>query len=106
MTEFEPEFLLVKIAHGSSKNNRCAIVKKAEFPPIIRDKPSKKDFKEYMKRNKNVKQSHLKYGDFNFLMYLAQEIDPATAHSIAECVANEEQVQSYIDELVEHKADL
>lgn len=87
VSEFEPEFLLVKIAHGTSKTNKFAIVKKAEFPPIIRDKPSKKDFKEYMKRNKNVKNSYLKYGDFNFLMYLAQEIDPATAHSIAECVA-------------------
>lgn len=59
-----------------------------------------------MKRNKNVKSSYLKYGDFNFLLYLAQEIDPATAHSIAECVVNEQQVQSFIDELVEHKADL
>lgn len=59
-----------------------------------------------MKRNKNVKNSYLKYGDFNFLLYLAQEIDPATVHSIAECVANEQQVQSFIDELVEHKADL
>lgn len=28
-TEFEPEFLLVKIAHGSSKNNKFAIVKKS-----------------------------------------------------------------------------
>lgn len=59
-----------------------------------------------MKRNKNVKNSYLKYGDFNFLMYLAQEIDPATAHSIAECVAEQKQVQDFIDELVEHKADL
>jgi hypothetical protein len=46
-------------------------VKKAEFPPYIRDKPSKKDFKEYMRRNKNVKLSTLRYGDFNFLLYLA-----------------------------------
>lgn len=89
MTEFEPEFLLVKIAHGSSKNNKFAIVKRAEFPPIIRDKPSKKDLKEYMKRNKNIKQSWLKYGDFNLLLYLAQEIDPATAHTIAECIVHE-----------------
>lgn len=86
-TEFEPEFLLVKIAFGSSKNNRCAIVKKSEFPPVVREKPSKKDLKEYMRRNKNIKQSWLKYGDFNLLLYLAQEIDPATAHSIAEAVA-------------------
>ena len=98
--------MLVKIAHGTSKHNRFAIVKKAEFPPIIRDKPGKKDLKEYMKRNKNIKVSALKYGDFNFLLYLAQEIDPATVHSIAECVVNEQQVQGFIDEMVEHRADL
>ena len=91
---------MVKIAHGTSRSNKFAIIKKADFPPIIRDKPSKKELKEYMKRNKNIKQSHLKYGDFNFLLYLAQEIDPATAHSIAECVANEQQVQGFIDDLI------
>jgi hypothetical protein len=51
-----------------------------------KDKPSKKDLKDYMKKNKNIKQSHLKYGDFNLLIYLAQEIDPDTAHTISECV--------------------
>lgn len=59
-----------------------------------------------MKKNKNIKQSWLKYGDFNFLIYLAHEIDPETAHSIAECVAGEHNVQSYIDDLIENKADL
>jgi hypothetical protein len=97
---------LVKIAFGSSKNNKFAIVKKSEFPPIIRDKPTKKDLKEYMRKNKNVKQSCLKYGDFNLLLYLAQEIDPATAHTIAEAVANEKQVTEHIDDIIEHKADL
>ena len=29
VTEFEPEFLLVKISHGSSKNNNFAILKRA-----------------------------------------------------------------------------
>jgi hypothetical protein len=55
---------------------------------VVRDKPTKKDLKEYVRRNKNVKQSNLKYGDFNLLLYLAQEIDPDTAHTIAESVAN------------------
>lgn len=97
VTEFEPEFLLVKIAHGSSKNNKFAIIKKAEFPPIVRDKPSKKELKEYMRRNKNIKQSWLKYGDFNLLLYLAQELDPHTVHMIAESVANEQNVEHFID---------
>ncbi len=59
-----------------------------------------------MRKNKNVKQSNLKYGDFNLLLYLAQEIDPDTAHMIAECVANEKQVSEHIDDIIEHKADL
>lgn len=96
----------MKIAHGTSNHNRFAIIKKAEFPPVIRDKPGKKELKEYMRRNKNIKQSALKYGDFNFLLFLAQEIDPATAHSIAEHVANEQQVQGFIDDMIENKADL
>ena len=106
VTQFEPEFMLVKIAHGSSKTNKFAILKKADFPPIIRDKPEKKHFKQYMRRNKNVKQSYLRYGDFNFLLYLAQEIDPPTAHNIADRVVNELQVEGFIDELIENKADL
>jgi hypothetical protein len=59
-----------------------------------------------MRRHKNVKQSYLRYGDFNLLLYLAQEIDPATAHTIAECVAVEKQVTEHIDDIIEHKADL
>lgn len=97
---------MVKIAFGSSKNNKFAIVKKSDFPSVTRDKPSKKDLKEYVRKNKNVKQSNLKYGDFNLLLYLAQEIDPATAHTIAECVANEKQVSEHVDDIIEHKADL
>ena len=73
---------------------------------MVRGKPSKKDLKEYMKKNKNIKKSSLKYGDFNLLLYLAQEIDPDTAHSIAECVANETQASEHIDDIIEHKADL
>ena len=59
-----------------------------------------------MRKNRNVKQSWLKYGDFNLLLYLSHEIDPQTVHKIAECVANEEQVGDFIDDMVEHKADL
>ena len=100
--------MLDKIAHGTAKNNKFAIIKKAEFPPVMRekDKLTKKDLKEYMKKNKNIKQSCLKYGDFNLLIYLAQEIDTATAHTIAECVLHEEQVSEAVDDIVEHKADL
>jgi len=59
-----------------------------------------------VKKNKNIKKTSLKYGDFNLLLYLAYEIDPDTAHTIAECVVNETQVSEYIDDIIENKADL
>ena len=64
----------MKIAHGASNSNKFAILKKSDFPSFNRDKPSINDFKEYLKRNKH-KPSHIKYGDFNFLLYLADQID-------------------------------
>lgn len=36
--EFEPEFLIVNIAHGSSPDNRFSIVKNADFPAYSRKK--------------------------------------------------------------------
>jgi hypothetical protein len=65
---------LVKIAHGSSSSNKFAILKKSDFPSFNRDKPSRNDIKEYLKRNKH-KPSQIKYGDFNFLLYLADQLD-------------------------------
>jgi hypothetical protein len=46
-------------------------VKKSDFPAINRDKPTRRDLKEYLKTNK-LKPSSIKYGDFNLLMYLAE----------------------------------
>ncbi len=44
-TEFEPEFLLVKIAHGSSRSNKFAYLKTAEFPSLSHGSINKKVFK-------------------------------------------------------------
>lgn len=74
--------MLVKIAHGSSKSNKFAILKKSDFPAINRDKPTRRDLKEYLKTNK-LKPTHIKYGDYNLLMYLAEELDDHTALTIA-----------------------
>lgn len=63
-------------------------MKKSDFPAVNRDKPSKRDLKEYLKTNK-LKPSYIKYGDFNLLMYLAEELDDHTALSIAEIVERE-----------------
>lgn len=42
VTEFEPEFLLVKIAHGSSKSNKFAYLKTSEFPAVNQEGVAKK----------------------------------------------------------------
>ena len=95
----------MKIAHGSSNSNKFSILKKSEFPVLTRDKPSRGDFKEYLKKNKH-KVSHLKYGDFNFLLYLAEMLDVESAVNIADGVQREGTVPEALDELIEHKADL
>lgn len=38
VTEFEPDFLIVSIAHGSSPDNRFSILKNADFPAHGRKK--------------------------------------------------------------------
>ena len=48
-TSFEPEFLLVKIAHGSSNSNKFAILKKAKFPAKNQQGATSRDFQEYLK---------------------------------------------------------
>lgn len=71
VTEFEPEFLLVNIAHGSSPDNRFSILKNADFPARGRKKIDKNDLKAYMQKYK-AKPAYIKYGDFNLLLYLAE----------------------------------
>jgi nuclear protein localization family protein 4 len=64
----------VKIAHGSSNSNKFAILKKAKFPAKHQQGATTKDFKNHLMENKK-KPSHIKYGDFNFLIYLADVLD-------------------------------
>lgn len=64
----------MNIAHGSSPDNRFSIVKNADFPAYSRKKIEKNDLKTYMQKYKQ-KPAYLKYGDFNLLIYLADEFD-------------------------------
>ena len=77
--------MLVKLAHGSSKNNKFAYLKGADFPALNQEGATKKNLKEYLKNNKH-KKPWIKYGDFNLLTYLAECIDLGTAINIANCV--------------------
>ena len=74
VTEFEPEFLLVNIGHGSSPDNRFSVLKNADFPARGRKKIEKGDLKSYLQKYKS-KAASIKYGDFNFLLYLVEEFD-------------------------------
>lgn len=95
----------MKIAHGSSSSNKFAIIKKSKFPAKHQQGATTKDFKNHLMENKK-KPSHIKYGDFNFLIYLADVLDIETAVSIAENVERETPIAEAIDDLIEHKADL
>lgn len=105
VTEFEPEFLLVKIAHGSSRSNKFAFLKGQGFPAKNQDGATKKDLKEYLKVNKH-KASHIKYGEFNLLVYLADIIDIGTAITLANTVPSEDKVPEALDDFVHQFAEL
>lgn len=75
----------MKLAHGSSRSNKFAYLKKADFPAKNQVGATKKDLKEYLKKNQH-KPSYVKYGDFNLLIYLAELMDIQTAISIANSV--------------------
>ena len=105
VTEFEPEFLLVNIGHGTSQDHRFSILKNAEFPARGRKKITVSDLKAYMQRYKS-KPAFTKYGDFNFLLYIAEEFDLETARTLGHAVLKEEKTLQILDEMIEHKAGL
>lgn len=96
---------MVKIAHGSSKSNKFAYLKKADFPAKNQTGVTKKDLKEYLRKNKN-KPSHIKYGDFNLLVYLADLLDVHTALSIANAVKDEGKVDDALDDYVQQTSEV
>lgn len=97
--------MLVNIAHGTSQDNRFSIIKNADFPALSRKKVDTKDLKAYMQKYK-TKPAHIKYSDFNLLLYIAQEFDLETARTLGHAVLNEEKSTPILDEMIEHKAGL
>jgi hypothetical protein len=77
--EFEPDFLLVKVADGG--NSKFRVIQNSDFPVENRDKQitvtsrrliffKKDDVIKYFYRHKSDK-SWVKYCDFHLLIYLA-----------------------------------
>ena len=97
--------MLVKIAHGSSRSNKFAYLKGSGFPVKHHEGATKKDLKEHMKTNKH-KPSHIKYGDFNLLVYIADTIDMGTAIALGNAVQTEDKVPEALDDFVQQYAEL
>lgn len=52
------------------------------------------------------KPAFIKYSDFNFLLYIAEEYDVETARTLGHAVLKEEKSTPIIDEMIENKAGL
>jgi hypothetical protein len=88
VTEFDLEFLLVKIASGASNSNKFAFLKNNEFPTLNRGKVKKNVLRDYIKANSR-KNLLIKYGDLNLLMLIAELLGIETAMEIALKVSSE-----------------
>lgn len=71
VSEFDIEFLLVKVASGASSSNKFAILKNNEFPTLNRGRVKKIVLKDYLKANMR-KHPLVKYGDLNLLMVIGE----------------------------------
>lgn len=78
----------MNIGHGTSTDNRFSILKNADFPARGRKKATQADLKAYMLKYKS-KPSYVKYSDFNFLLYIAEEYDVETARTLGHAVLKE-----------------
>lgn len=101
-TEFELDFFIVSLNHGSMKEGKdFNICKFYDFPVANRSvSRSGKDFKDYIKRHKSDPATR-RYACFHFLVYLAERLDPDTAFSIASAMAEEKAIDPALVELLE-----
>ena len=100
--EFELDFFIVSLNHGSMKEEKdFNICKFYDFPVANRAQTrSGKDFKDYIKRHKSDPATR-RFACFHFLVYLAERLDPDTAFNIATCMAEEKAVDPALAELLE-----
>lgn len=105
VTQFDPEFFIVTLAHGQPKESKdYTILKNYNFLAQNRQmKPNKTDLKNYIKAHKSDKSSH-KFANFQFLLYLAKQLDIDTVCAIGSKIANDEDLEDYLVELVESSA--
>lgn len=99
----EPDFFIVNVAHGQSKNVQFNVLNNQDFPPANRKDPQRpSDVKNYLKKYKHLP-SFKKFANFHLLLYLAKMIDDvSTILAICDCVRKEEEVPEYIESLLEN----
>ena len=105
VTAFEPEFMLVSLAHGqpNQNNNQFNVLKRYDYPVMNRfgKKATQQDLKGFIQGSKGMKTSHERFACFQFLLHLSEFMDVATAMSIASAVAEERPVDATMVELFE-----
>lgn len=106
VTEFEPDFLIVNIAHGHSPNSNYSIVKMSDFPVENRSteqRPS--DVKSYLQKYK-AKQFYIKYSDFHLLIYLMKLLDKDSILTLAQAIGEEQAPSELIEEIIKSTVGL
>ena len=103
--EFDPSFFIVSLAHGQPKEaSDYTILKNYDFLAQNRQmKPNRNDLKNYIRAHKSDHSSE-KFANFQFLIYLLGQLDLDTLAAIAAKIANGEEMEDFMVEIVENLA--
>lgn len=105
MKEFDPDFFLVSLAHGqpNENNTQFNILKRYDYPVMNRfgNKANQQDLQKFLMSSKAMKNSSDRFACFQFLLHIADVMDPGTALAIARSVAEETPIDSALVELLE-----
>lgn len=103
--KFDPEYFIVNLANGQPKEMKDSnILKNYDFlAQNRRMRPNRNDLKNYIRAHKSDA-STKKFANFQFLIYIAKELDIDTVCAIGNKIANEEEIEDFLVELVENLA--
>ena len=103
--QFDPDFFIVNVANGQPKEIKdYNILKNYDFLAQNRQMvPNKNDFKTYIRNHKSLPSTE-KFANFQFLIYLSEQLDIDTVCAIGAKIANEEELEDYLVELIESMA--
>jgi len=103
--DFETEFMLISLAHGQPTGDNLAfnVMKRYDYPVMNRfgKRPTQGELKTFLTQSKQQKGNFQRFACFQFLLHLSDLLDPATALSIANAVAEERDIDPAMVELFE-----